>query len=195
MGPSTAHDQQPAGVDPRIIRTRNDVLEAALVVLVDQGWDAVTQPNVARAAGYSKGTVYTHWPDRLDLVRDAFARYDEAHHHEPTGDLRVDLVGELTTFRAALADHQLARILAILAERAGSVPAVVELRDVFVAEGERPIRERLSTVAQGPQLEAVTLMLLGMVVDAALLHGSPPDDATIEAAVDLVLQGLAHAPR
>ena len=172
------------------MRTRHDVLRAAITVLVEQGWEAVTQPAVARAAGYSKVTVYAHWPDRLDLIRDAFARYGDMPHHEPTGDLRTDLIGELVSFRTAMTDHHLDRALAVLAERAATVPEMVAVRDAFVADGEQPLRVLLSTVVDGPVLDAAVLALCGMVLQAVLLHGRAPDDATITAAVDLVLRGL-----
>lgn len=179
-----------ATVDPRVVRTRNDVLAAAIHVLLEQGWDAVTQPRVARAAGYSKATVYAHWPQRADLVRDALSRFGEMPHHEATGDLRADLIGELVSFRQGMLAHRLDRVLAVLAERAASAPELVDVRDAFVADGERPMREQLSTVLSGARLEAATVMLCGLVLDAALLHGSPPEDDVLEAAVDLVLHGI-----
>lgn len=177
-------------VDPRVLRTRNDVLGAAIRLLLDEGWDAVTQPRVARAAGYSKATVYAHWPERADLVRDALARFGDMPHHEPTGDLRADLIGELVSFREGMIRHRLDRVLAVLAERSPAVPELVEMRTAFVADGERPMRERLATVLSGARLEAATVMLCGLVLDAALLHGTPPADDVIEAAVDLVLHGI-----
>lgn len=177
-------------VDPRVVRTRNDVLRTAIEVLLEEGWDAVTQPRVARAAGYSKATVYAHWPERADLVRDALARFGDMPHHEATGDLRTDLIGELVSFRRGMVEHRLDRVLAVLAERTPSVPELVDLRTAFVADGERPIRERLGTVLSGARLEAAAVMLCGLVLDAALLHGTPPDDDVLEAAVDLVLHGL-----
>lgn len=194
MHSSASDNERRAGVDPRVARTRNDVLSAAITVLIDDGWDAVTQPNVARAAGYSKGTVYAHWPERVDLLRDAFARYGEMPHHVRTGDLRADLIGELTSFRTAFVEYRLDRALAILAERSSAVPEMVEIRDAFIEDGERPIRERLGTITADDELEAATLMLCGLVLDAVLLHGTPPEDAVIEAAVDQVLRGLGHTP-
>jgi len=193
MRSSPSDHERRAGVDPRVARTHNDVLAAAIAVLIDDGWDAVTQPNVARAAGYAKGTVYAHWPERIDLLRDAFARYGEMPHHVRTGDLRADLVGELTSFRTAFVENRLDRALAILAERSSAVPEMVEIRDAFVEDGERPIRELLGTISADAKLEAAALMLCGLVLDAVLLHGTPPDDAVIEAAVDQVLRGLGHA--
>lgn len=197
MHSSASGNAPRASVDPRVTRTRNDVLAATLTVLIEDGWDAVTQPNVARAAGYAKGTVYAHWPERIDLLRDAFERYGQGEmpHHVPTGELRRDLIGELVSFRTAFTDYRLDRALAILAERSSAMPEMAVIRDAFIEEGERPIRALLGTSAKDAELESATLMLCGMVIDAVLLHGTPPTDAVIEAGVDQVLRGLGHAPR
>ncbi len=161
-------------MDARVVRTRNDVLRAAIDVLVQEGWEAVTQPHVARVAGYSKATVYAHWPDRAALLTDAFSRFGEMPHHEPTGDLRTDLVGELTSFRTALVEHRLDRALAVLADRAPAVPELRAVRAAFVEDGERPLRALLSTVTDGARLEAATLMVCGAVLHSVLMHGAPP---------------------
>lgn len=180
-----------ADVDPRVLRTHNDVLNAAITVLIDEGWDAVTQPHVARVAGYSKATVYAHWPDRIDLLRDAFSRYGDMPHHQPTGDLRSDLIGELRSFRSAMIDHRLDRAMVVLAERASAVPDIVDIRDAFTADGERPVRQILAATVDGAELEAAVLMLCGMILHSVFMHGQPPTDAVIESAVDMVVLGLA----
>lgn len=179
-------------VDPRVARTRNDILNATIAVLIDEGWDAVTQPHIARVAGYSKATVYAHWPERIDLVRDAFARYGDMPHYATTGDLRADLIGELTCFRSAMVDHRLDRAMAVLAERAPSIPDIVDIRDEFTREGEQPIRDILSPVISGARLEAAVLMLGGMVLHSVLMHGAPPADEVIASAVDMTLSAIAN---
>jgi AcrR family transcriptional regulator len=178
-------------MDPRVARTRNDVLNAAISVLIDEGWDAVTQPHIARVAGYSKATVYAHWPERIDLLRDTFARYGDMPHFETTGDLRTDLIGELTSFRSAMVDHRLDRAMAVLAERASAVPDIVDIRNAFTSEGERPVRDILAPVISGDRLEAAVLMLCGMVLHSVFMHGTPPTDAVIDSAVDMTLSALS----
>jgi len=180
-------------VDARIVRTRRDVLGATIDELVDGGWDAVTHARVARRAGYSKATLYAHWPDRLALVREAFATFGRMPHHEATGDLRGDLVGELVSFRSAMTEHRLDRALAVLAERAGPTPELDEVRAAFVGDGERPMRQILGGLLSGARLEAVTAMLCGSIVHPVLLRGTTPSDEEITTAVDVVLAGLAEA--
>ncbi len=178
-------------VDPRVARTRNDVLNAAIAVLIDEGWDAVTQPHIARVAGYSKATVYAHWPERIDLLRDTFARYGDMPHFETTGDVRTDLIGELTSFRSAMVDHRLDRAMAVLAERASAVPEIVDIRNAFTSEGERPVRDILAPVISGDRLEAAVLMLCGMVLHSVFMHGTPPTDDIIASAVDMTLSAIS----
>ena len=180
-------------LDPRVVRTRRDVLDATLEELVEGGWDAVTHARVAARAGYAKATLYAHWPDRLALVRDAFAAFGGMPHHEPTGDLRADLVGELASFRSAMVEHRLDRALVVLAERAGPVPDLVQVRDAFVEDGERPMRRLLVHVLDEPALGAVTAMLCGAVVHPVLLRGHVPSDDELQIVVDVVMAGLPRA--
>lgn len=191
-------DSQPSPAEPvdaRVVRTRRDVLAATIEELVDSGWVGVTHARVAGRAGYSKATLYAHWPDRLSLVRDAFAGFEQMPHHERTGDLRTDLIGELTSFRAAMTEHRLDRALAVLAERAGPVPELAEVRNAFVEDGERPLRRALEPVLSGDRLEAVTAMLCGAIVHPVLLRGHNPTDDEITTVVDVILQGLTETRR
>lgn len=177
-------------VDPRVVRTHNDVLRAALQVLIDEGWESVTRPRVAQVAGYSKTTVYTHWPTRAGLIVDAFTRLAEVPHHTPTGDLRTDLIKEMITLRSTMVEHRLDRALAVLVDHTASVPELVGVRDKLVSDGERIVRKLLEPVLRGTELEAATLMLCGAVLHAALMHGQPPGDDVIESMVDLTLGRL-----
>ena len=178
--------------DARVVRTRNDVSRAALTVLTEHGSDAVTHARLAQAAGYSRATLYKHWPARTDLLRLAFARLDDMPHHVPTGDLRTDLIAEVTTFRTGMEAQRLHRALCALADLAATDPEMVEVRDRLVGDGERLVRRLLSPMLQGTELEAATLMLCGAVLHSALLHGLLPEDDVIAASVDLVLRGVAR---
>ena len=183
----TGDDGAQHPVDARVRRTRKDVLRAALDVLIDEGRDAVTHQRLAQVAGYSRATLYKHWPTRADLLRDAFGGLRDAHHHSPTGDARADLIGELTAFRSVIEERRIDRALAALAELAASHPEMVDVRDEVVSNGERVLRGLLSPALQGPKLEAATLMLSGAVLNAAMMHGRPPADDVLAAAVDIVL--------
>ncbi len=176
-----------AAVDPRISRTRNDVLAVALRLLIEEGSDAVTHAHVARTAGYAKATLYRHWPTRSELLQDALARVGEVQHHSPTGDLRTDLIEEVKVYRREMELNQLDRALVALVGLLPSTPALAGVRDTLVRDGERVLREMLAAHLSGPELDAAALMLVGGVLQSALMHGALPDDEVIAAAVDLVL--------
>ena len=176
--------------DARVARTRADVSRAALQVLTTGGADALTHAHVAEIAGYSKTTLYTHWPARVDLIALALDAIGEFPHQQPTGDLRTDLVGELRIFRQAVIDFRLDQILSVMAQWA-SVEEMAQIRDRINGGGQRPIRDMLGTVFSGPGLEAAISMLSGVVACPTMMFGNLPDDEVIDAAVDLILRNAA----
>jgi AcrR family transcriptional regulator len=174
-------------VDARVARTRQDILRATLDVLTSQGLDGLTHPHLAEVAGYSRATLYNHWPNRTALLRDAYTYAGAGKHSTPTGDLRSDLIAELTMFRTEMERHGLDRALAVLAAVTAFTPELAEVRDQLVTDGEQVMRGLLAPVLDGPELDAAVLMLTGAVLNSALLHGQLPSDSVIAAAVDLVL--------
>jgi AcrR family transcriptional regulator len=171
VAPTPDEDAAPP-VDARVVRTRNDILRTAVEVLTEQGLDAVTHPHLAQAAGYS---------------RDAFLARGSGEHSTPAGDLRADLIAELTKFRSEMEQHRIHRPLAVLVTLTTTTPELADVRDKLVADGEHVLRQLLEPVLTGPELEAAVLMLSGMVLNSALFHGQLPSDSVIAATVDLVL--------
>lgn len=172
--------------DARVARTRADVSRAALEVLRSDGFDDVTHARVAERAGYSKTTLYAHWPSRLDLLRLALDALGRFPHHRPTGDLRADLVAELTAFRGSLIDLRLDRVLCGLAD-AGAGADAAPLRDRITAEAQHGLRELLAQRFSGARLAAALSMLTGVVACPSLMAGSLPDDVALAEAVDMLL--------
>jgi AcrR family transcriptional regulator len=191
---TTGDDVAGQPLDARVVRTRNDILRAAFELLTEQGLDAVTHQHLAEVAGYSKATIYKHWPTRNDLLRDAYTHHGGAEHHIPTGNLRADLIGELTMFRRAIERERLDQALAVLAALTASVPELAQVRDKIVTNGERILLQLLTPVTHGPQREAAMRMLSGSITHSALMHGELPSDEVIAATVDLLLRGLNATP-
>ncbi len=74
----------------------SDILEAALDVLAEEGYDGMTIDMVAARAKAGKATLYRRWPSKTELVLDAVAcmkttNIDYADLPD-TGTLRGDLV-------------------------------------------------------------------------------------------------------
>ena len=172
--------------DARIIRTRADVARTAFDVLVREGSEALTHAHVAERSGYSRTTLYKHWPSRFDLAAVALEALGDVAHHEPTGDIRADLVGELKAFRQAVLDHRLDQVLSAMAQWATD-EMMRQVRNTINTDGQRPIRAILEEAFEGPELEAAISMLSGVVACPSLMFGTVPEDDVIEAAVDIVL--------
>ena len=173
--------------DARITRTRADVARTAFDVLIEEGADALTHAHVAERAGYSKTTLYKHWPSRSDLATMALEALRDFKHREHTGDIRADLIGQLTAFRQGVLELRLDRVLSAMAQRA-TVDTMSRIRNEINSEGQRPIRTILADAFEGPQLDAAVSMLSGVVACPSLMFGTVPDDDVIEAAVDMVLR-------
>ena len=68
--PLSVSQSQPR-VDPRILRSRRAILEAALAELAERGYGGFAIDGVATRAGVARSTIYRHWPDRTALIADA----------------------------------------------------------------------------------------------------------------------------
>lgn len=190
--PAGPGDKAPGtGEDARVARTPADVARAALETLTVEGSDAVTHARVAELAGYSKTTLYTHRPSRVELITLAFDALGELPHHTRTGDLRSDVIGELQAFRAGITDIRLDRILTGMAQWA-SVDEMREIRDKINSSGQGPLRAMLGEALSDVELEAAVSMLTDVVACPSITFGTLPDDDVIAAAVDVILRSPRH---
>jgi AcrR family transcriptional regulator len=191
MTPAPANKASDSVEDARVARTRADVARAALDVLTREGSEAVTHARVAEIARYSKTTLYTHWPARIDLITMAIEALGEMPHHERTGDLRADVIAELKVFRKGILDLRLDRVLASMAQWA-SDEQMRQVRDKVNTDGQHQMYAMLGEVFSGAELDAAVSMLTGVVACPSLMFGTLPDDDIIEAAVDIVLGSQAR---
>jgi AcrR family transcriptional regulator len=72
--------------DPRIIRSRRAVLDAALAELAERGYGAFTIDGVATRAGVARSTIYRLWPDRAALIADAMDELNQQPPPRPSDD-------------------------------------------------------------------------------------------------------------
>lgn len=105
--------------DPRVERTRERVLETARRLLVEEGPDAVTALRISEETGIARTTIYRHWPEREDLLRDTLAADESDTHIEPTGETRADLIAMLSHMADRIGRRRGARLMAVAIERSG----------------------------------------------------------------------------
>lgn len=194
--PATADDGWRA--DPRADRARTRGLDAARALLVDEGWEAVTHLRVAERSGLGRGTVYRHWPETADLVRDALSGMALALTMPVTEDLRSDLLTLMTELRRELAKPGVARIFAALVDRSEWDDGVRRIKADVVAAGVARVTDRLALAVgrgelAGPMDAKVGAgELFGPVVYRRFISGEPVTAAFITALLDDFF--AAHGP-
>jgi AcrR family transcriptional regulator len=178
---------------------RPRALTAAVQLLTEEGWDAVTQARVATRSGLGRATVYRYWPDRRRLVRDAVLSANLAVRHQvPTsGDLRVDLLMELRNLRSELTSGRLATVLATLIDRAEWEPELDAVKVTVSRYAGRIIHTIVSTAVATGQIGTFTdpddsiSLLLGPLVYRRLVSVEDLSDSFLERVVDGYLSAKA----
>lgn len=180
------------------------ILDAALDVLSEVGYDRLTVSAVHQRAHASAKTVYRRWSGKEELMTAALARAVERAAVDPgdlvdTGSLRGDLVANLR--RAGRDAPALTRGLLAAAAVHGELGALaLELLRAQEARLTKVILAR--AVARGEVDTGVDAMLLadvtrGMTLQHLLLDPEPDDeeDDFVETLVDRVLLPVVHGRR
>ncbi|WP_020123650.1 TetR/AcrR family transcriptional regulator [Streptomyces canus] len=177
-------------VDPRVTRTRRDVIAASAASLLEEGWGATTHAEVARRAGYSKATVYAHWPTTVDLMRDAIARICEDATLPPAGgNLREDLHAALSALAQTLSEGRYDRLMAGVIERAAQDQGARDLRDRLYETATTGVRGVLTAGLRPDDVEPCLTMLVGAVLVRATYEG---EAVTSEFITDIIDRALAR---
>lgn len=183
-----------AAVRPRVEGHREqEILDAALQVLADVGYDRLTMDAVAHQAKASKATLYRRWNSKAKLVVEALARTKGTTEVPDTGALRSDL---LTTFcgMGGLTDHGTTATLGAVLTAASTDPEFArEFRAQVVEPKARVSREIFEKARERGELrddldiDIVIPALAGIVLHRVFLFGDKPDPSLIERAVDQII--------
>ena len=189
-----------AEIDPRVARTRRDVLAAAREVLLEDGWARVTLARVAERSGYARTTLYRHWPQRLDLLRDLIGEEVRLLHTTPAGDLREDLIAEMQAFQAALTTSGLGRMMIAIGQQARDDAELADLSSSVRADGSEVLRDIIAAGVERRELpsdldpDVAVAQLVGPVLFRFLFESE--DDfsiASVPSVVDWFLAGTNAA--
>ena len=179
---------------PRLGRKRDDtrdpqILDAALDVLAENGYDGMTIDMVAARAKAGKATVYRRWASKPDLVLDAVAcmkSNDIDYENLPdTGTLRGDLVAMIKPPSIRDAERKM-KVMAGIVSMLARNPELAEAARLALVEpraninrilfqraidrGEIPADvdvERLCLI--GPSMVAYRVLMLRRPVDREFL--------------------------
>lgn len=185
---------------PRVEGPREgQILDAALSLLQEVGYDRLTMDAVAQAARAGKATLYRRWQSKAELVVDAAARV-KGFPDPPAGtDLRSDLLA-MACGPGGLTDTASTALLAALItamHRDAELAGVFQRR--FVGPRMAIVREVMHRAADrgelGPQVDVDLLanILPALVCHQILVLGRQPDLQYVEQVLDQVVLPACRA--
>jgi AcrR family transcriptional regulator len=174
-----------------------EILDAALQVLSETGYDGMTIDMVAARARAGKATLYRRWPSKAELVIDAVAcmKNDQIdfEHLPDTGTLRGDVVAMVKPHTIVEGEKKIkvtAGVLSLLSdnpELAEAVnAAIVEPRAAINRMFLRRAIER-GEIAADVDVEELSHLVTSMITYRLLMLRKPVDRAYILSVIDGVL--------
>ncbi|WP_367131675.1 TetR/AcrR family transcriptional regulator [Saccharothrix sp. HUAS TT1] len=178
--------------------SRDDALrQAALEVMAEVGYRALTMDAVAARARAGKATIYRRWESKLDLVIDTCTQLAQRNLAEPdTGTLAGDLREFLSAFAAFLSGPIGKAAQALVGELPHEPELATAFRDTFLIAQRNVLRHILDRADERGELRPDAPR--GMAVEIAgaaliyrlMLTGDPLDLAFVDRVVDQVLMPL-----
>ena len=189
-------DASPAvavAVDPRVERTRRVVLDTTIELIIEGGFGAVTIEAVAARSGVAKSTIYRHWPDRIELMHDAFHELKPSVRVPAEGDVRERIITMLEDFARNLGTSTWSLCLPTLIDAAERDPEARELHRRMASDGRQVLVDLLTEgVERGEFRFAVEPAIMaeavgGPILLRRLMSPEPFDPAQVRALVDQLL--------
>jgi AcrR family transcriptional regulator len=184
---------------PRSEAARRAILRAALEMVEESGYPALTMEGIARRAAVSKQTVYRWWPSKAAVVLEALNEGAARLAPAPdTGDLAEDLRAFLRRSVLGARGRTAQLLVALMAEAqldqafarsfrsgflAGRRAVMVELLDRARARGE---------IGSDVDLELIAELFFGALWYRLLAASGPVDRGFADEMTDALLELLAR---
>lgn len=183
-----------SSTDPRVERSQEAVLEAAVCLVLEGGLSALTVEAVVERSGVARSTIYRHWDTRKDLVLATFNRLMPAHADpDVEGSLRDRLRTLLEGHVERLRRSPWASAIPTLLDATARDPELADVRERLADMHRGPYRRTLrQAIAQGhlppdTDVEEAITQLAGPMFFRHLITPDPVDHAFAHRVVDLFL--------
>ncbi|MCC4249932.1 MULTISPECIES: TetR/AcrR family transcriptional regulator [Microbacterium] len=187
---------------PRLGRKRDlsrdpEILEAALDVLAETGFERMTIDEVATRARAGKATLYRRWASKADLVIDAVAcmkkgAYDVSALPD-TGTLRGDLVAMIKEPSIADAQRKM-RVMAGIVSMLSTSPELAEVAEEALVAPRRAANRVLieRAIARGEisgdvDVDLISSIGSAMVAQRLLMERKPVTRSFLVSIVDRIV--------
>lgn len=184
---------------PRAMAREQAILDAALSLVMEVGYDRLSMDALAERARAGKATIYRHWSGKAEVVVEAIRRRkcEAAAIPAPmTGSLRDDLIAALECMSSSMSSEDSALLVGVLS----AMHKDQELADLMrsqVIDGRKQIVDDIFEQAiaagelpAGTDAGVVNELLTAMFFNRLVISGEPIDDAFIVHMVDDVILPL-----
>jgi len=179
---------------PRDDAREQAILDAALDLLVEVGYERMSMVAVAARARASKATIYRRWANKDEMVVEALRRAGPADHvPADTGCLRDDLASEVRLMVRMIDGPNGALLVGVL-RAASESPRLASVIQQSVLQHKSDISQCLferaidrGEVPSAEKSEVAMEIIMAMIFSRLLVTGGPLDDAFADHIVDDVL--------
>lgn len=187
---------------PRVAGDREqEILETALAVLSEVGYDRMTMDAVAARAKAGKATLYRRWNNKLTLVIEALQAHKGPPRLPDTGTLRGDLIAMACGIGGAADPAQVAQFTALITAIQRDEEFAAAFRKEIVGPKLAATKTIYARAQERGEVSAdLDLDLIGPALAGILLHrnyllGETPDDDTVTRVVDhIIMPAIAACP-
>ena len=178
------------------------ILDAALELIGEVGYERVTMDSIAARAHASKMTMYRRWPTKSELVADALRRHaqGELPAVPDTGTLRGDLLATVAEITETLTGERGPSLIALI-EAIRDDTALREHVSSQIRERSHQVgREICSRAAsrgeavQAGKADTVLGLAFEHLFTSTLFDGAQPSAANKRNLVDTILLPLLQTP-
>ncbi len=194
-GAGRAH--RPSG--PRAEAREQAILDAALELVMEVGYDRLSMDALAERAHASKATIYRRWSGKAQVVVEAIRRRKHGRHAVPdTGSLRQDLLEALGGMCLSL-DGDEALVTGVMSAMRTDPELAVLMRAQVIDDGNPVDVVIARAVARGELPPGTTGDLVNEVGPAVVMlrlvfRGEPLDEAFTVHLVDEIVLPLLRNP-
>jgi len=183
-------------VRPRVEGEREaEILEAAVEILIEHGYDRLTMDAVAHRAKASKATLYRRWSSKQSLVVDAVMRSKKGADPQEvdTGTLRGDLVATFCGEGGVTETDSTRLLAAVITALHTDEEFAREFRERFLqpkVELNKRIYERARArgeLSSDCDLEIIGPALAGILLHRSFVLGEPITRDVVERAIDRII--------
>lgn len=178
------------------------ILAAARRLVTEHGYDAVTTRMIAEAAGAGKQTIYRRWPNKAELILEAFLAHARTEVDRPGASpapAHMQLAGFLQRTFAALAETA-PGVRGLMATAQHDAAFRKVFRSRFIEPRRDALRDLLRTairdglLPQDADIEPAVIALFGAVWYRLLLDENLDADFS-ERLASIILEGLSRQGR